>query len=240
MLLLCASLRASECPQLAPYCEQQCLTEQELEAVKACSKTYNNLVVTNAIRTSNLNVTTGSTLGGVTNVNGTLNVTGNLTLNGVPIAGAAFGSFANLDPVVTTSNITWTSSGVSLANPNNNGFSLNPATGVITITNAGIYLYSFGVSLLGAGSNTIDDPQIAIAQLMQNGSNVVNTVNNFTIPFNLTASFAELPFELSSSGLLLAGAGDAIALNMTLSSSWSMPAANTNAANAYLTIIQVN
>jgi hypothetical protein len=249
ILLMSVFLRADNCPQLAVYCSDECLSEQELEAVKACSKTYNNLVVTNALRTSSLNVTGDSIVGGnsITSgnsiVNGSLN-TGSLMVAGQPVVSGlrAYGSFANFDPVTSGSNVLWTESGSSLANPNNVGFSLDTSTGVITIANPGVYFYNFGVSLLGSISNS---NQMATAQLLQNGTPVANTINNFTsyssTNTTVNSTFPTLPFELSSGGIIKTNAANEnIALEMTLTSSFNMPEANVNGANAYLNIFLVN
>ncbi len=249
VLLVCISLRASEYLQLAPCCQTvDCLSQQELEAVKACSKTYNNLVVTNALRTSNLSVTSASTLSGVTSVNGALNVTGSLTVNNLPVAGglATFASFTNTDPVNaqgTTATVLWSSGGgqTTLSNPANDGFIItSTGTGIITIQNPGTYLYNFGVVLQGAGS--VDD-QVANAALMLNGSAMSPIgVTTFTIPGNSDPSviFTAAPYELTSSGLFQTTvANTPLFLSLTLSDSWSMPAAG-DGANAYITFIQVN
>ena len=148
MLLMGTFLRASECPQLAPYCQSiECLTQEELEAVRACSKTYNNLVVTNALRTSNLNVTSASTLNGSATVNGTLNVNGTLLVDGLDVVAGlpSFGSFVNVDPVPAeniNATVLWsTDSGdTTLANPSNKGFVItSTGSGLINVQNTGIF-----------------------------------------------------------------------------------------------------
>jgi hypothetical protein len=248
-LLITISLRASECAELAPYCEQQCLTEEELEAVKACSKTYNNLVVTNALRTSNLNVTSATQLTGATSVNGTLNVTGSLTVNGLPIAGglASFGSFTNVDPVLAeniNSTVLWStdSGATTLANPSNMGFVITQTgTGIINVQNTGIYLYNFGVVLSGVASP--DTPQVATAQLLLNGTPIVipvAAVSSFTIPTSTDPNVAPQPYELTSSGLInITSLPATLTLSLNLTPSWEMPL-NGDSGNAYITLIQVN
>jgi len=249
MFLACVSLRASECPQLAPHCEQQCLTQEELEAVKACSKTYNNLVITNALRTSNLNVTSATQLTGVTTVNGSLNVTGPLTVNGLPIAGglANFASFTNIDPVLaeTPTNVLWSADGglTNLPNPSNQGFVITQTgTGIINVQNTGIYLYNFGVVLSGVASPV--DNQVATAQILLNGTAIVSPVagvTSFTIPTSTDPNVAPQPYELTSSGLInITSLPATLALSMNLTPSWLMPMAPGGGANAYITIIQVN
>jgi hypothetical protein len=246
VLLMVTCLRASECPQLAPYCQDECLSEEELET-KACSKTYNNLVVANALRTSNLNVTSASTLTGASIVNGTLNVNGTLFVNGLEIGAGlpAFGSFTNIDPVLaeeTNTNVLWsTDAGMTtLANPYNDGFIITATgTGIITIQNPGIYLYNFGVVLQGNGA---DVNQVATAQLMLNGSAVTPIgVTSFTIPASAEPDYNPAPFELTNSGLIKTTSANAtLALSMNFTPSWTMPTPAGGGANAYITIIQVN
>ncbi|MBY0109847.1 MAG: hypothetical protein K2X90_01925 [Candidatus Babeliaceae bacterium] len=242
-------LSASQYPQLAPFCHDECSMQDESGEVRACSKTYNNLVVTNALRTSNLNVTSATQLTGATNVNGAMNVTGSLTINGLPIAGglANFGSFTNVDAVLAEnidSTILWsTDSGeTTLANPSNQGFIISQTgTGLIEVQNTGIYLYNFGVVLSGVASP--DDAQVATVQLLLNGSPVTiptAAVSSFTIPVNIDATLTPQPYELTSSGLIaITSLPATLALSINLTPSWQM-AENGGSGNAYITLIQVN